>query len=320
MEKQQAELNGQTSLFSFNEGHEKALKIEGGAMGKSGAVAVVNLPIKKIKLARNSRMSVAPDELDGLMQSIKEVGLLQPIGVVRRAKGYEVCYGNRRFLACDKLGLTKIPCIVHENKTEFDVDIKNLTENIQRRNLSLPEIGRYMELLKSEGLTSKEVAVRLGVTNSYVQACVGAFNGVPKEFQKDLEVRITPEQQSTTQKTPGKIGIHTANKIISAAKSYRLNEDEKKELFKAAKSDDRFVVANVTKYASAIKQGKKPLETVKPIKQLAIKLLLEQDYYDELMDKFITNGPFNSITHLALEILKGKKHLKMKLLDRHSNF
>jgi ParB/RepB/Spo0J family partition protein len=185
----------------------ETLPLEGVGMAKGDAGGIQVIPLNKIKLAKNSRMSVSSEELDGLMLSIKSVGLLQPIGVVKAGSGYEVCYGNRRFLACSKLGLSKITAVVHTNKREFDRDIKNLTENIQRRNLSLAECGRYIEILSKEGLSSRECAARLGVSISYVKGCQTAYARVPKEFRDDLEIKVSSEKLA-----PGKISIKTAQK------------------------------------------------------------------------------------------------------------
>jgi len=63
---------------------------------------VEEIPVKKIKLGSNSRLDIEKEELDGLMTSIQEVGLLQPIGVRPAGAKFEVTYGNRRFLACRK--------------------------------------------------------------------------------------------------------------------------------------------------------------------------------------------------------------------------
>ena len=62
------------------------LVLKGAPMAKDSEVAITNLSLNKIKLARNSRMSVTDEEIAGLMQSIKEVGLLQPIGVEKSVK------------------------------------------------------------------------------------------------------------------------------------------------------------------------------------------------------------------------------------------
>lgn len=276
---------------------DSMLSLEGVGMAKGQSAGIQILPIKKIKLAKNSRMSVSAEELDGLMQSIKSVGLLQPIGVTKNGSGYEICYGNRRFLACSKLGLSKIACVVHESKKAFDSDIKNLTENIQRRNISLAEAGRYVELLNKDGLTLREIAVRLGVSAGYVESCRKAYSEVPKEFRDDLEIKVSNEKLQ-----PGKISMKAAQAILSAAKTFRLEKDDVKLLFRAAKADDRFTIENVPKYAAALKAGKKNFtKEVSPIKHVRVQFTVTEDHWNELEKKYVHEGPLKPFKSFALQ-------------------
>jgi ParB/RepB/Spo0J family partition protein len=295
----------------------ETLKLEGSPMAKPNeSVEISKVAISKIKLSRNSRMDVTHEELEGLMQSIKEVGLLQPIGLIRREKGYfDIAYGNRRYLACSKLGLSTIPAIIRDEKREFDIDIQNLTENIQRRNLGLAEIGRYVGLLKKQGLTPREAAVRLGVPAKYVADCITAFERVPEKYRDDIEVRLTPEQKNQRGKA-GKISVRAANAIESARKSYRLDAKDAELLYQAAKSDERFKPENVKAYAGAIKQGKKPLDEVPITRVVRLDFFLTQDEYNRLDKKHISNGPFSSMNSLFKAILKGEKSERVKIIER----
>lgn len=287
------------------------LTIKGAPMAKDTMVMIQKVPLNKIKLGKNSRMSVSPEELDGLMESIKEVGLLQPIGVVKNGSGFEICYGNRRFLAVSKLGLTHIPAVVHLPKKESDIDLKNLTENVQRRNLSLTEVGRYVELLRTEKLTSAEIAVRLGVSKHYVETCLDAYRKVPKEFRNDLEVQHTNQKR-----TPGKISVTAARAIINVARSYDLPAVEARKLYKAAKTDDRFDTESIPKYAAAIKRGTADfVGAVKPRHWIQCKFQISQHQRDSLMKEYVNDGPFNSITGLVKAILRGEKSVKIDILD-----
>lgn len=295
------------------ETQEQVLTIKGAPMAKNGQIAVQNMALNKIKLSKNARISTSSEELDGLMQSIKEVGLLQPIGVVKNGSGYDICYGSRRFLACSKLGLSHIPVIIHESKRAHDIDIKNLTENIQRRNISLSEAGRYMELLKKDGLTNSEIGVRLGVAHSYVTTCLTAYGDVPKEFRNDIEVRL--DKNITGKVAPGKISAKVAKDIINAKKSYGLEDSDVTALFKAARGDERFSQDSVTKYAAAIKRGKKDfLDAVKPVSQVHVVFLIQDDHKEALEKKFCDEGPFKSVAHLCRAILKGEKQVKIDII------
>lgn len=213
------------------------------------------MKLNNIKLGKNSRMSMDNADLSELMSSIKERGLLQPIGVKKteNGKGYEVVYGYRRFMAVSKLGLSSIPVVIREEgEKEFDSDMDNLTENIQRKNISLAEAGRYMDYL-NKSMTLKEIAARLSISVSYVRSCIESYKDVPESYRNDLEVRVNSNRKK---KTPGKIPINVAQKIVNAQKKYHLNQEQVKTLFSGAKTKDEFVTDNIPKYALALKQGK----------------------------------------------------------------
>lgn len=279
--------------------------------GIKGDVEMKTMSMNKIKLGKNSRLDVSDEEIAGLMQSIKEVGLLQPIGVVKLDNGtFEIAYGNRRFLAMSKLGKKTIPVIVHPDQ---DVDLKNLTENIQRRNISLTEAGRYIALLKETyKLTLPEIAVRLGVNKSYVTSCLNAFSHVPEEFQKDLELRVGND---TSKKVPGKISIKVANAIVNAQKGMGITKADVRKLFKAAKENDDFSPSNINQYVSAVKAGKKnPVKEASLISHCRVQFFAERKYLEELEDKFVTNGPFKTLNGLFVAVLKGEKSLHVKVV------
>lgn len=282
-------------------------------MGTS-PVKITEMAANKIKLARNSRMGVRDEELAGLMQSIKEVGLLQPIGVVKTAtNGYEVIYGNRRFLALTKLGKTKIPVIIHAHKTSAEDDLKNLTENLQRRNISLIEAGRYIELLTQQGLQQAEIAIRLGVSKAYISNCLTAYNEVPKEFQKDIEVR---HQGGSGKKTPGKIAMQSVRAIMSADKSIRgVTSEVKRELFKLAKTEERFNHKNVMKYARAIRDGvKDPVGTTEHLKKMNVQFWMDESEWDTIHAQQVASGTFKSVHGFLVAVLAGTKNYKIRTI------
>ena len=79
--------------------------------------------------------------IEQLAESIKKIGLLQPIVVRINSLGsFEVVAGSRRFNACKKLGRRKISCHLVEldDKSAFEVSI---IENIQRQTLNPIEEG-----------------------------------------------------------------------------------------------------------------------------------------------------------------------------------
>ncbi len=110
----------------------------------------------------NPRVVFDADELEELVGSIREVGLLQPI-VVRPLEGdrYELIMGERRWRASQQAGLATIPAIVRD--TPDDVMLRDaLLENLHRSQLNpLEEAAAYSQLLQDFGATHEELATRI---------------------------------------------------------------------------------------------------------------------------------------------------------------
>lgn len=106
-------------------------------------------------------------ELEGLAQSIRENGLLQPVTVRPREDfGYELISGERRLRAARIIGMKEIPCVISEADTEKSATLA-LIENLQRHDLSFFEEARAIEnLMNICGLSQEEMAKRLGKAQS----------------------------------------------------------------------------------------------------------------------------------------------------------
>ena len=103
------------------------------------------------------------DEIEGLAQSIRDVGVLQPV-VVRPLDGhqYELVAGERRLRASKLAGRTRIPAVVRHTD-DSDLLKEALIENIHRVQLNpLEEGAAYQQLLEDFGVTQEELAQRLG--------------------------------------------------------------------------------------------------------------------------------------------------------------
>lgn len=118
--------------------------------------------------AAQPRTTFDQEDLDELVASIREVGVLQPI-VVRpiadAAPGqpqYELVMGERRLRASKLLGLESIPAVV--KNTADDAMLRDaLLENLHRANLNpLEEASAYQQLLADFGITQDELATRIG--------------------------------------------------------------------------------------------------------------------------------------------------------------
>ena len=101
-----------------------------------------DIELKKIQPNRlNPRLEFTKAGLDELSDSIKQVGLLEPIIVRQVGNQFEVVVGERRYRAAQQAGLHKVPVIIR-HFTDEEVMELNLIENIQREALTAVEKGK----------------------------------------------------------------------------------------------------------------------------------------------------------------------------------
>src|ERR1051325_2792779 len=98
-----------------------------------------HLPLDRIELSgSNPRKHMAQDSMDGLAESIKLHGVVQPITVrpnpKREGDWYELVFGERRFRASIKAGKTSIPALVRNLKDETVWELQ-IIENVCREDV-----------------------------------------------------------------------------------------------------------------------------------------------------------------------------------------
>lgn len=132
----------------------------------------VMIPINKVEPNKEQpRKNFNEDALFELSESIKQMGIIQPIVVQDRESFYEIIAGERRWRAAKQAGLKKVPVII-KNYTEQEIVEISLIENIQREDLNpIEEALAYKRLLEEFHLKQDEVAERVSksrtaVTNS----------------------------------------------------------------------------------------------------------------------------------------------------------
>jgi ParB family transcriptional regulator, chromosome partitioning protein len=88
-----------------------------------------------------------PGDLAGLAETIREHGILQPLGVTRESEGYRIVYGNRRRDAAIVVGLDRVPCMLIEATADQEVVLQQVLENLQRLDLNDMDKSRAFERL-----------------------------------------------------------------------------------------------------------------------------------------------------------------------------
>ena len=106
--------------------------------------------------------------LEGLVSSIKESGIIQPIVVRKEADGFRLIAGERRWRAAQLAGLHKVPAVVRKVADDRLLEVA-LIENIQRKELNPIEEAKAYEVLVDEmKLSQAEIARRVGRDRSSV--------------------------------------------------------------------------------------------------------------------------------------------------------
>lgn len=106
--------------------------------------------------------------LEGLADSIRTHGIVQPLLVRRQGDRYELIAGERRWRAARLAGLSKVPVVLKDVPDKDLLEIA-LIENIQRENLNpIEEAQAYKRLIENVGLTQEALATRVGRDRSYI--------------------------------------------------------------------------------------------------------------------------------------------------------
>jgi ParB family transcriptional regulator, chromosome partitioning protein len=121
--------------------------------------------------ARNPRRAFSNSELDELVTSLRERGIIQPI-IARPARGvadaYEIIAGERRWRAAQRAGLHEVPVVIVEASDAEALQLA-IIENVQRTDLNpLEEAEGYRALMEEFGNSQDEIAKIIGKSRSHV--------------------------------------------------------------------------------------------------------------------------------------------------------
>ncbi|MDD3108367.1 MAG: ParB/RepB/Spo0J family partition protein [Alistipes sp.] len=145
-------------------------EIEGTALPEKSK----NTTFEEIEIARivpNPRQprTLFPEEaLSELADSIRALGVIQPITVKREAENFKIVSGERRWRASQMAGLESIPAYIREVDDQALLEMA-LVENIQRQDLNAMEVALSLQRLVDEcSLTQDVLADRVGKKRSTV--------------------------------------------------------------------------------------------------------------------------------------------------------
>ena len=170
-------------------------------------LVIFQIEIEKITPNPYQPRHMYQDEgLEGLAQSIREFGILQPLIASKIeeeiSEGTRVTYqlisGERRLRAAKRAGLERVPVIIRNVAADRDKLSIALIENIQREDLNPIEVARAYARLQDEfQLTQREIASRIGKSRETVANTLRLLN-LPTHIQEAVTSRTITESQART--------------------------------------------------------------------------------------------------------------------------
>jgi ParB family chromosome partitioning protein len=132
------------------------------------------------------RRTFDANELAGLVQSIQQHGMLQPIVARRVGERFQLVAGERRLRAAQEAGLTEVPARVIEADDQEVFELA-IVENLQRTDLNAIEKARaFRDYIERFFSTQDELATRLGVDRSTVSNFIRLLD-LPPAIQQAVE-------------------------------------------------------------------------------------------------------------------------------------
>lgn len=139
----------------------------------------INEPADPVRSAMDDK------NLDDLVESIKSVGIIQPLTIKRVGNGFEIVAGHRRFIAAQMAGKATVPCILHDSESVSDVAIK-LHENFCREEVNpVDEAIILQEMVEKKNYSIDKLAQITKRSKGYIQNKLTILSW-PKDIKEAL--------------------------------------------------------------------------------------------------------------------------------------
>ena len=184
-------LGGDTDLIRKPVGYVNKQVVTETKVETQDTADILRIPVDLIEPnPYQPRMSFDQEALEELADSIRTLGLIQPI-TVRRISGsrYQIISGERRFRACRLAGLDMIPAYIRDTNDQGMLEMA-IVENIQREDLDPIEVAMsYQRLIEECSLTQEQMAIRVGKKRASVTNYLRLLK-LPAKIQHDLKVGL----------------------------------------------------------------------------------------------------------------------------------
>jgi len=261
----------------------------------------------EMKLIRPSQFSIRDkfndhQEIESLISSIKEHGLLQAILIRPYQNSFEIVAGHRRFHACKSLRWRHIPCKIKKlnDKQAFEIQI---TENIQRKSMSYLEeaeaFRKYVQDLGWGGVS--ELARKIGKSEEYVSHRIQLLK-LPQDIKEKIMLnKLNISQALELTSLPNENIVQLSNHIIENELTIRQIRSVKTILSKGKYMEGDQIINSIinSKNAKTLKITKKTT--------LALKITLAR------LDSMIEDVQLTFDPEQSIDIISFLMDLRLKI-------
>ena len=184
-------LGGDTDLIRKPVGYVNKQVVTETKIQTQDTADIMRIPVDLIEPnPYQPRMSFDQEALEELADSIRTLGLIQPITVRRKSDSrYQIISGERRIRACRLAGLDMIPAYIRDTNDQGMLEMA-IVENIQREDLDPIEVAMsYQRLIEECSLTQEQMAIRVGKKRASVTNYLRLLK-LPAKIQHDLKVGL----------------------------------------------------------------------------------------------------------------------------------
>ena len=158
-------------------------------------------------LPSRSNVRSDPGDLAGLAETIREHGILQPLGVTLEGDTHRVVYGNRRREAAIVVGMDRVPCILVQVDDDDDIVVQQVLENLQRLDLNDLDKSRAFERL------AKHLEGQEGSRTEALEAMARTLGLSSRQIQRYLRLRqLSPVVQQFI--AQGEMGVTHGQHLV----------------------------------------------------------------------------------------------------------
>jgi len=200
-------------------------------------IELKTIPTNKIMAnPEQPRETFEREKLRELADSIKEIGLINPITVRKKGKQFEIVSGERRWRAHQIAKIKNVPALIKEYTSEGQVAVESLIENVHREDLKEIEKARFLKRIKDmQKIDGRTLAKMVGFSHTYTTHLLALCTPGVQHISKSV--------------ASGEISEHHFRAITSLK-----DKETEKKLLKKVKAED-LSTTKTDKLASVVKKS-----------------------------------------------------------------